>query len=189
MAITSVTAPKRAFMPIPASKRRTGAMTPLQRAANAVSSAASAAPANATAGRQYGSGAMPRDCNQISPVTPSPAPAVSPRMPGSASPLRVIPCNTAPANASDAPASAASTRRGSRIDQTIRDAPGSPDPSSAWKSDAGSIQYDPVASDATAKARHPTPTRPARIGYVIEPGRCGVRSRSTPAHRSGPSKD
>lgn len=51
--------------------------------------------------------AMPR-------TTAIEAPALSPRIPGSASGLRVIPCITAPARPREAPTSSASTVRGTR---------------------------------------------------------------------------
>ena len=53
-------------------------------------------------------------------TTNSAAPALTPRMPGSASGLRVTPCITAPANPSATPTSSPTIVRGTRSDRTIR---------------------------------------------------------------------
>ncbi|MCY1247947.1 hypothetical protein D9M72_613230 [compost metagenome] len=53
-------------------------------------------------------------------TTAAPAPALIPNIPGSASPLRVIPCNTTPAIPKPIPTSPAMTIRGKRNSNITR---------------------------------------------------------------------
>ena len=74
--------------------------------------AATAAPTIATQMNAAGE-ASPKNAMPV--TTNSDAPVVTPRMPGSASGLRVTPCMTAPARPSAAPTIIASTVRGTRL--------------------------------------------------------------------------
>jgi hypothetical protein len=57
--------------------------------------------------------------NEIAATTAKAAPALMPRIPGSARALRVVPCISAPAAPSAAPTSSPSSVRGTRRSRTI----------------------------------------------------------------------
>src|SRR5699024_3634252 len=79
------------------------------------------------------------------------APVVTPRIPGSATGLRVTPCITAPETASPAPASRASRVRGMRRATAAWSKP-SADPDSAATRSCSCTSREPNAIDATTSA-------------------------------------
>ena len=119
--------------------------------------AARAAPAIATQMYDVGS-ASPRKAMPT--TTNSAAPAVTPRMPGSARGLRVTPCITAPETARAAPTSIASTVRGTRL-ATAASPMVSVLPSTPFTTSSRPTERTPRATEATAA--RPRRTRPVSI--------------------------
>src|SRR5688572_23260915 len=108
-------APNRADNATPASARRTGETAPRYATKNSTPAPARPPPAHAMAMPHCGiCGSM-----TIAMALARPAAAVTPRIVGSASGLRVTPCRSAPATARAAPASMPSTSLGKRICQTM----------------------------------------------------------------------
>lgn len=112
----------------------------------------SAAPAIAT--QMYPTGEeSPKNATAV--TTASDAPMLTPRMPGSASGLRVTPCITAPARPSAAPISTASTVRGIRLTAAACSRVVSEPPSAAQTSDQPTA-LEPNATEATISAASTT---------------------------------
>jgi hypothetical protein len=85
---------------------------------------------------------------EIASTTANAAPALMPRIPGSASALRVTPCISAPAAPSAAPTSSPSSVRGRRRSRTIAWASLPPEPVNAPTTCPNGSEREPTASDA-----------------------------------------
>ena len=150
--------------------------------------AARAAPAKANQRKSLTSVSPSRDMER---TTDSDAPALMPRMPGSARGLRVSPCMTTPATASEAPTMTARTVRGIRSCQTMTEAtvvlPGTKAPATS-----SSVRLcDPTArltrhrsTDSTPRTRTVPPTgTPTDVGADL-PADSSPQPRRRSHHRA-----
>ena len=116
--IAAVTAEAKAESATPQSVMRSGVAPPRPAVASSITPPnSSAAPPAAISGRP---GVMPLRPSADVPTTASEAPALSPRICGSPSGLRITVCSSTPATPSAAPVNSAAARRTSRSSTIIR---------------------------------------------------------------------
>ena len=116
-------------------------------------------------------------------TTPRAAPALTPRIPGSARGLRVSACMTAPARPSAHPTTRPAMVRGTRIRTTTSVSIGVPVPVSACQTWAGESTREPMAREA-AMARNSTRAQTPNTGAPrSNGGRCPDRAPDGPALR------